>query len=177
MGRMKKTFESRVNKTSTCWLWTGSRTGHGYGTLRRDGQYLQAHRYSWMQANGPIPEGLVVCHRCDVKLCVRPSHLFLGTKAENNHDRHAKGRDATGDSNGSRTRPETLPRGAFHWRRKAPELAATGERHGMAKLTEDDIRAIRARSHERRKDIAAEFGVTPALVSQIIYRRIWRNVV
>lgn len=156
----------------------GSRTGHGYGTLQRNGKNIQAHRYAWEQANGPIPVGLVICHRCDVKLCVRPSHLFLGTKAENNHDRHAKGRDAAGDRNGSRTRPEALPRGAYHWRHKTPELAATGERHGMAKLTEADVRSIRALSAAgaTRKGLGEQYGVSAALISQIVYRRIWRNV-
>jgi hypothetical protein len=84
-------FWKRVNKTDTCWLWTGPRLG-GYG--RFPGGIL-AHRVAWQLTNGPVPDGLKVCHRCDVMLCVNPNHLFLATQYENiqdmvRKDRHAK---------------------------------------------------------------------------------------
>lgn len=90
-------FWSKVNKTSNCWLWTGVTRGMGYGmvALRRvDGKQPRemAHRLSWQLANGPIPDGLLVLHRCDVPACVNPEHLFLGTTKDNAQDALRKGR-------------------------------------------------------------------------------------
>ena len=86
-------FWERVNKTSSCWLWTASTNKNGYGKFR-DARWahVTAHRFSWILANGPIPEGLWVLHRCDVPGCVNPDHLFLGTARDNNLDMMKKGR-------------------------------------------------------------------------------------
>lgn len=75
-----------------CWLWTGAKGNHGYGVITRDGKRMTTHRLSYELHNLPIPEGSVVCHRCDVRLCVRPSHLFLGSVGDNNRDMWSKGR-------------------------------------------------------------------------------------
>jgi hypothetical protein len=71
-----------------CWIFRGSKTSWGYGNLGT----AMAHRVSWEHFNGPIPDGLYVCHRCDVPACCNPAHLWLGSAQENNADRDAKGR-------------------------------------------------------------------------------------
>ncbi len=86
---------SRVDKTGACWTWTGRRNAGGYGVLRirgRSSKILFAHRLAWELTNGPIPDGLFVCHHCDNPPCCNPEHLFVGTPKDNCHDMMAKGR-------------------------------------------------------------------------------------
>lgn len=97
---MKQTLEqrfwSKVQKAPDgCWVWTGAKT-YGYGVLGIDSRNRRAHRVSFELANGPIPAGLFVCHRCDNPPCVRPDHLFLGTNRDNSQDKIAKGRQPYG---------------------------------------------------------------------------------
>ncbi len=87
-------FWAHVVKSDGCWLWNGSLIRAGYGTLSHSVKPKLAHRYSWVLHNGPIPVGLFVCHHCDVRNCVRPDHLFLGTHSDNMRDALAKGRYA-----------------------------------------------------------------------------------
>lgn len=76
-----------------CWTWQMGRTLFGYGRVKVAGLgERKAHRYVWELTNGPIPHGMLILHRCDVPPCVNPSHLFLGTHADNMADMHAKGR-------------------------------------------------------------------------------------
>ena len=89
-------FALYVDKTGNCWLWTGACERTGYGAFRFEGRQLKAHRYAWELENGPIPKGMIVCHHCDVRACVRPSHLFLGTTLDNIRDKQAKGRQPYG---------------------------------------------------------------------------------
>jgi hypothetical protein len=80
-----------------CWLWTGGRTAFGHGVASRSGRkHTPAHRQSWTLTHGAIPEGFVICHRCDVPACVRPGHLRMATQGYNIRDCVAKGRFRAG---------------------------------------------------------------------------------
>ena len=92
-----------------------------------------AHRASWIMEFGPIPDGLLVLHKCDVRNCVRPGHLFLGTYKDNMDDMYAKGRGPTGDKNGSRTRPQRRPFGDRNGSRTCPESRQRGVEHYLHK--------------------------------------------
>ena len=77
---------------SGCWLWTGP-SSDGYGDFRIGGKRILAHRLSYELHIGPIPDGMFVCHKCDVRCCINPAHLFAGTSGDNALDMYAKGRD------------------------------------------------------------------------------------
>lgn len=100
-------FASRftAEDADVCWLFRGGESNRrsGHRQFWIDGSMRLAHRVAWTFANGPIPDGLCVCHHCDNPPCVNPSHLFLGTVADNNADRDAKGR-------GVRPKPEQIVR-------------------------------------------------------------------
>ena len=114
---LEERFWEKVDRsggTEACWLWTAGAFSHGYGSFRRDARAQYAHRVAYELTNGPIPEDLCVLHRCDTPPCVNPSHLFLGTPADNAADRNAKGRQARGAKHSSALRatsgaPKTAP--------------------------------------------------------------------
>jgi hypothetical protein len=121
-----------------------------------DGKEWRAHRRVWVEHFGPIPDGLVICHRCDNPPCVNIDHLFLGTRADNNADRDSKGRQGVGYQAGS-----------------------PGERNGAAKLSSDDVLAIRERVRlgETQISVAQSYGIRQSQVSRIINGKRWRHVI
>lgn len=135
-------FWQRVDKTETCWLYRGPGRGKGYGGF---GRGRLAHRYSWELHFGTIPKWLEVLHHCDVRRCVRPDHLFLGTSGENNKDTVRKGRNARWD--------------------KMPH----------AKISDEQVCEIRSRSHEMKTDLAKEYGVSASLIHMILTGERRRN--
>ncbi len=97
---MERLERTRRNKDG-CLIWQGPPQPNGYGCLKVDGRKTDVHRHAYVVAYGDIPLGLCVCHTCDVRLCVEPTHLFLGTRDANNKDMAAKGRART--INGEKT--------------------------------------------------------------------------
>lgn len=150
-------FWSQVTKSyARCWIWTGDRLGH-YGRFYvGNRRAVSAHRYAYELARGPIPRGMYVCHHCDNPVCVRPDHLFLGTPKDNAVDMFRKGR----------ARPNKLP----------PQ--PPGEEHAMAKLTEDQVRQIRAdyKGGESQRSIGKRYGVTRSTIQLIVTGKRWAHV-
>ena len=88
-----KRFEEKVVKTETCWFWRGSLATNGYGRVWDGKKQRPAHRVAWeMHHKRPFPEGMFACHTCDVRSCVNPEHIFVGTTSDNQQDSVAKGR-------------------------------------------------------------------------------------
>lgn len=145
-------FWRRVDQAGDCWVWTGSKTPHGYGTVRWSGDRLYSHRLAYTLANGPIPDGMFVCHRCDNPPCVRPDHLWLGTNADNIADRHQKGRTRTSPPFGENASTSKL---------RAVEVIALREAHAAGATLEA---------------LARRYGVHHNTVQAIVVGKNWRSV-
>ncbi len=148
MGRIPEWFWDHVQETDTCWLWTGGKTGLGYGMFVSHGQHTYAHRLCWEIVNGPILEGMCILHKCDNPLCVRPDHLALGTQADNMADCRVKGRNA--------------------W----------GEKNGLHKATAQQVIEIRQRyaAGETQTAMAREYSLDQSTLSDIVTGKSWKGV-
>ncbi len=93
-----------------CWLWPHAKNNYGYGVARLGGRARLVHRASWECANGPIPQAMCVLHKCDTPACINPAHLFIGTRADNNADKVAKGRQLRGERQGGAILTESQAR-------------------------------------------------------------------
>lgn len=133
-----------------CIEHTGYCNADGYGIVSRGGRNHKAHRWAWMLAHGPIPDGMVVMHTCDNPPCVNELHLRLGTQAENVADMRAKNRGNN----------------------------VTGVACHTAKLTPDRVRFIRRKRAEgwTAKALAAFFRVDRATICDVVAGRTWRTV-
>lgn len=166
-----------------CWWWMGAYNRAGYGRTHvipepNVVQHLLAHRVAWQLANGPIPRGLLVRHRCDHPECVNPDHLLLGTDADNIRDRETRGRTARGERSGSRVHPDRLARGDRNGARLHPERWRRGEGVNTCKLTAakvTEIRRLAARGVATGK-LVRRFGVNQQSVWNIVHRHTWKHV-
>lgn len=118
-------------KTETCWLWTGRIRRDGYAEISFQGKAVPVHRLSYVVFVGPIPKGMNVCHKCDVRHCCNPDHLFIGTQKDNIVDASKKGRLITGDKHHMRSNLEVKQRIADKQRGvPCPQRAQFGPRPG-----------------------------------------------
>lgn len=144
-------FESNFIKSDGCWEWGASKDKKGYGRFRFAGRKQLVHRVAYQLYIGEIPSGMCVCHHCDNPSCVNPSHLFVGTQADNIRDRDSKGRG----------------------------YDRHGEKHGKAKLTASQVIDIRKRhgDGERDADLARQYGVTQTAIYCIVRYLSWTQLV
>jgi HNH endonuclease len=145
---MTKNFWAQIEKTATCWFWTGVTNTLGYGKIQLNKRFILVHRFMWRWFNGPIPDGLHVLHKCDEPLCVNPKHLFLGTQEDNVRDCIQKGRHRSG----------------------------YGEKNRHAKLTEEDVKEIRKRIDMPAIALAKAFMVSINTIWAIKSLRSWKHV-
>lgn len=134
----------------------------GYGRIGWHGRIVRAHRLAYQLVHGPIPDGLLVCHSCDVPSCVNPAHLWVGTDLENKDDSKRKGRRPQGPTHRSVTHPHTVPRGERHWK---------------AKLTPNQVEMIRllVLAGARARTIARDYGIGTHHVYALAAGRAWRH--
>lgn len=145
-------YEALVDRVTTpeeCHLWKGAPSANGYGRFKvSPTKTVYAHRWGYERHIGPIPQGLVIRHSCDTRLCQNPAHLSVGTHADNIRDRDERGRG--------------------RWLQKAA--------HPQAKLTPEQVEEIRMRYQAggiTQADLGAEYGVTQANVSIILKKKTW----
>jgi predicted XRE-type DNA-binding protein len=150
--RLIERFESQINKIENgCWLWTGEIASHGGGILRiGNNQQLSAYRLSYEIYTGEIPGDLCVCHSCDIRACVNPQHLWLGTQQENIQDALQKGR-----------------------------MNNRGENNARSKLQEDqviEIITLYKTGNYSQQQLGDMFGVAHTIISGIITGKNWKHL-
>lgn len=152
--RVAEVAERLAGKTvmdaNGCHLWTGYTQPNGYGWLSIRGHKIAAHRAALIVSGVDVPRHMDVCHKCDVRNCINPAHLYVGTRRQNMADCSLRKR-------------HNKPKGAAHW---------------CAKLSDDQVRAIRKMREygSTTTSIAQAFSIHPATVSRIV-RHVWRKEV
>jgi hypothetical protein len=144
---LSERFWQKVNKTETCWLWTGAMLKTGYGSIRVNHKAERAHRVAYELSVGPIQAGRILLHSCDNPLCVNPSHLRPGDKRENTNDAIARGQHAT------------------------------GERSARSKLSGNDVKIIKAAiaAGITGRSLAKTFSVDETTISHIKLGKSWKH--
>jgi hypothetical protein len=161
-----------------CWLWLAFKNLQGYGLIRVGRTMQLVSRTSLRLAGQIVPDELCALHHCDNTSCVRPDHIFLDTRLENNRDRDQKGRQAKGERHGSTTHPESVARGNRHGFRIHPGAAARGENAGKAKLADRDVIYIRTchKGGATQSALAREFGLSSRNVCAIVRGESWKHL-
>ena len=142
-------FEMKFKRSDGCWLWTAALSNRGYGNFSVKGTTIYAHRFSYETYVGPIPDDMCILHRCDVKRCVNPEHLFVGTILDNIRDMDAKGRRVIPDRSGAH--------------------------NGRSKITEEDVRHIR-NSPLSGAILGKQYGVHQVTIDRIKTRVLWSHI-
>jgi hypothetical protein len=148
-----------IGVSDECWNWTAAKDRNGYGRFhvgKSHNSAMLAHRVAYGLATGESPEA--VCHRCDNPSCCNPSHLFGGSRADNNRDMAKKGR---------------------HWLHINPGGAKKGEKHHYAKLNDTQVIRIREmyeRGGYTQRGLASEFGVCQRTITKIVKKIGWSHV-
>lgn len=157
--KTRKTLEERfmekvcIDASTGCWVWNACYRKTGYGAFGIGNYVDYAHRAAWRIYKGDIPESMYVCHKCDVRGCVNPDHLFIGTAKENMQDASKKGR-------------VKLPAASY----------ASNENHQVAKLTNEQVLLIRSKKEIRPSVFAKKFGVTYHAIWMVRTHRTFRDV-
>jgi len=150
---LKGRLFSRTVIDGDCIMWTGAYMGkHRYGAIKIGKGMQYTHRVSYELEHGAIPNGMVVMHSCDKPMCINPDHLSVGTQHENILDMHSKNR----------------------------AVSACGSSHSNAKLTEDDVRAIRLRfvryCHQNGAGaISRDYSVSKTVILDAIKQKTWKQ--
>lgn len=149
-------FWSLVRKGEGCWEWQGHVTPSGYGSYVMHRRAYPAHRLAYQYAVEPIPDGLMICHHCDNRKCVRPDHLYAGTHLENMRDMAVRGRAP----------------------RVPAEKHARGVQHGMAKLNDEKVYEARLRyvAGEMITELAKVYGVVAFAMRLALLGVTWAHV-
>ena len=154
LSKYNRPLDERILKNikknkAGCWLWQGAIYRHGYAQIKVKRKTGYAHRASYLAFKGGIPKGKFVCHSCDVRHCVNPNHLWLGTRQDNETDKKRKNRHVAGSKN------------------------------GRAVLSERQVKMARKRYETKRYTIVAlahEYGISDAAMSSLLKRKNWKHV-
>ena len=175
--------ESRIDyiPETGCWISHASLTGKGYPHVKKEEKNRKLGHLVLENFVGPRPDGMEMCHSCDIPSCVNPDHLRWDTRKANNDDKERRGRGnhPSGDQHGARLHPENLTRGDDHWSRRYPERVPLGERRSNAKLTTQRVRSLRhiyKMGGVSQVALGKIFGIDQTHVSSIVNRKSWAHI-
>lgn len=156
-------YVQQTEDEDECWEWQGGRNDRGYGKFWLNGKTIPAHRAVYEFEIGPIPKGLIVCHRCDSPPCVNPTHLFLGTNASNSADMVGKSRQSKGKDHVVAILPNR-PRGS---------------QHHNARFTEEQViemRRLYDSGEWSQRRIARKYNASQPVIQRIVTRNAWTHI-
>ncbi len=160
MKTSEERFFAKVEKTESCWLWTAAKNVWGYGVFWFEGKNLPAHHFL---VRAKKPSHLLALHTCDQPACVNPSHILFGTQKDNMHDMHKKGR----------ANPKPGWQGMMRLR-----VTSRGEQHPKHKLTEEQVRLIRAQKNRvgLMAELARHYGLSHQGMTNVYRGKSWKFV-